>query len=197
MDIITYIEILGTFINYVSKFIMKREIQLKPIMFITLFFFTIIFLLFYSFDHTFSKSYHVALGKSTNLSYENIDGMNLGDNVSDEKIISKYGVIEKESIKVVGYHYYLLSEGIEIATDLKKNITRFILTDNRFKTSKGIKVGDQKDQIIEVYGKKYYERSEQGAQIIGYIDKKNDITLEFWLFDDKVNMYRLDKSSMK
>ncbi|MGG2065902.1 hypothetical protein [Bacillus sp. S14(2024)] len=66
------------------------------------------------------------------------------------------------------------------------------------KTAKGIKIGDKKKEIIQAYGNNYYFRTEQGTNIIGYVDKKRGISMEFWLsFDDKIIFYRLDNKSME
>ncbi|MEI2471466.1 hypothetical protein V8V75_18155 [Peribacillus frigoritolerans] len=92
---------------------------------------------------------------------------------------------------VTNYDYFELKKGIEIAVNETGNITRFI------ETIKGIKIGDKKEDVIKVYGKNYYLRSEQGANIIGYVDKKRYTSIEFWLFDGKVDMYKLDNKSMK
>ena len=64
-------------------------------------------------------------------------------------------------------------------------------------TAKGIKIGDKKNDILQAYKENYYFRTEQGADIIGYVDKESKISIEFWLFDNKVIFYRLDNKSMK
>ncbi|MCC2420468.1 MULTISPECIES: hypothetical protein [Bacillus cereus group] len=66
------------------------------------------------------------------------------------------------------------------------------------KTAKGIKIGDKKEDVIRKYGNNYYFRMEQGTNIIGYIDKKRYISIEFWLsYDDKVVFYRFDNKLME
>lgn len=44
--------------------------------------------------------------------------------------------------------------------------------------------------MIKAYGTSYYKRGEQGAEIIGYVDKINHRSIEFWLQDQKVDMIR-------
>ena len=33
--------------------------------------------------------------------------------------------------------------------------------------------------------------------MIGYVDKERDISIEFWLFNDNIEFYKLDIKSMK
>lgn len=57
-------------------------------------------------------------------------------------------------------------------------------------------MGSSTDDVIEAYGSSYYKRGEQGADIIGYVDKINHRNLEFWLQDQKVNMIRYSVDSV-
>lgn len=81
---------------------------------------------------------------------------------------------------------------------MMKKIIRFVVNDKDIKTYKGIKINDSKESIIKLYGENYYERLEQGANIIGYVDKNNKTSIEFWL-DEKeyVWLYRLDYNFME
>ena len=121
----------------------------------------------------------------------------LNDDFNSEEISQNYGKKTEQSRNVTDYEYFELKNGIEVAVNKQGKITRFIITDNIFETVKGIKIGDNKDVVIKAYGKNHYSRSEQGASIIGYVDKKRDITIEFWLYNDKVEFYKLDIKSMK
>jgi hypothetical protein len=170
---------------------MRRNIIVFITMGIVLLLFTILL------DHNFSRSYHHTFTKTTDLSKENIEGLYLNDNFNSEKITKKYGKISEQSRDVEHYNYYKLRKGIEIATNKSGKITRFIITDSNLKTVRGIKIGDKKEDVIKAYGKNNYFRSEQGFDIIGYVDKKNGISIEFWLVNDKVSFYRLDDKSMK
>lgn len=150
-----------------------------------------------SLDHNFSRSYHHTFTKSTDLSKENVDGMYLRDDIKSEKIVAKYGEISELSQDNVVYNYYLLSDKIEIATNLDDSkIIRFIVEDKTVGTEKGIRARDKKDKIIELYGDNYYTRLEQGTNIIGYVDKDKKFSIEFWLVDDEVVFYRLDYNYM-
>ena len=151
----------------------------------------------FSFNHTFPRSYHHTFTKTTDLSKENIEGLFLNDDFNSEEITKKYGKKTEQSRNVTGYDYFELKKGIEIAVNEKGKITRFIITDNNLETVKGIKIGDNKEDVIQAYGKNHYFRSEQGADIIGFVDKERSTSIEFWLFHDKVEFYKLDIKSMK
>ncbi|MEG9296869.1 hypothetical protein V6B33_10420 [Mangrovibacillus sp. Mu-81] len=62
---------------------------------------------------------------------------------------------------------------------MKNNeVFRYFFSEDH-RTSKGITVGDSPVKVIESYGPNYYERTETGTEIIGYLDKKNGISIEF------------------
>ncbi|OKL36942.1 hypothetical protein BLL40_08160 [Domibacillus mangrovi] len=145
----------------------------------------------------FPRSYHHTFTKTTDLGKENIEGLFLNDDFYSEEISQKDGMKTEQSRDVTDYNYFELKKGIEIAVNKTGKITRFIINDRNLETAKGIKIGDKKDDMIKAYGNSHYSRSEQGADIIGYVDKKRDISIEFWLLEDKVNFYRLDNKSMK
>ncbi|WP_083566413.1 DUF1131 family protein [Domibacillus mangrovi] len=151
----------------------------------------------FSFNHIFPRSYHHTFTKTTDLGKENIEGLFLNDDFYSEEISQKDGMKTEQSRDVTDYNYFELKKGIEIAVNKTGKITRFIINDRNLETAKGIKIGDKKDDMIKAYGNSHYSRSEQGADIIGYVDKKRDISIEFWLLEDKVNFYRLDNKSMK
>jgi hypothetical protein len=121
----------------------------------------------------------------------------IDDEINSGKIVSKYGEISTLSQDNSLYNYYFLREGIEIATD--KNgykIIRFIINDNNVKSEKGISIGDSKEKIVDLYGENYYTRLEQGFNIIGYVDKEKDWSIEFWLAEGGVCMIRFDHNYM-
>lgn len=148
-------------------------------------------------DQNFPHSYHYLITSTTNLGNESVDGLSLNDDYYSKKILEKYGKKTEQSRDVENYDYFQLSNGIEVAVNKKGKITRFIITDSGLETAKGIKIGDTKKDVIQAYGDNYYFRIEQGLDIIGYIDKKRNISIEFWIADNKVNFYRLDNKSMK
>lgn len=155
--------------------------------------------IFISFFHlSFSRAYHHFFSKSTDLSKENINSIFLGDSINSDKVRVKYGYINKLSQDNVKYNYYYLNEKIEVATEKNDDkIIRFVINDKNIFSNKGIKIGDDKDKIISSYGKNSYKRIEQGTNIIGYVDRKNKTSLEFWMYDDKVIFFRLDYKYME
>lgn len=147
---------------------------------------------------SFSRNYHHFFSKSTNLSKENVNGIYLGESINNDNVKSKYGYINKLSQDNDGYNYYYLNEKIEVATEkYDDKIIRFVVNDKNIFSNKGIKIGDDKDKIIKSYGKNYYKRVEQGTNILGYVDKKNKTSLEFWMYDDKIIFFRLDYNYME
>ena len=154
--------------------------------------------MFVSFFHSsFSRAYHHFLCKSTDLSKENIDGIYLSESINNDNVKSKYGYINKLSQDNDGYNYYYLNEKIEVATEkYDDKIIRFVVKDKNISSNKDIKIGDDKYKIIKSYGKNYYKRVEQGINILGYVDRKNNTSLEFWMYDDKIMFFRLDYNYM-
>ncbi|WP_373598650.1 hypothetical protein [Paraclostridium bifermentans] len=148
-----------------------------------------------------SRSYHHTVTKSTDLSNENVDGLYLGDRFNSEKVISKYGEMHIKSSDVDDYDYYCLSKNIEVATKKDDyNIVRFCVNNEtlktKMKTEKGVSFGDSKEKVIKLYGENYYNRIEQGLDIIGYVDKEQDCSIEFWLSEEGVCYIRLDYNYM-
>ena len=155
--------------------------------------------MFVAFFHlNFLRPYHHFLCQSTDLSKENINGIYLGDSINDDNVKSKYGHINKLSQNNVKYNYYYLNKKVEVATEkYDDKIIRFVVNDKKIHTNKSIKIGDSKDRIIKSYGKNYYKRIEQGTDIMGYVDRKNKTSLEFWMYDDNIIFFRLDYNYMK
>lgn len=142
----------------------------------------IIGLLLIGFILPHSRSYHQTFTKSTDLSNENIEDLYLNDKINSKKIVSKYGEISKPSQDNNQYNYYYLTKNIEIATNKNDSkIIRFCVDDEDLRTEKGVIIGDSKEKAISLYGKNYYTRIEQGVEIIGYVDKEKDCSIEFWL----------------
>lgn len=100
----------------------------------------------------------------------------------------------------VNYDYYSYENGLTIAT--KHNDDKIIRiwhanSRNDIKTTKGIGISSSKSDVVSAYGKNYYQREEQGTNIIGYLDKTRHQTLEFWFIGSAVNSIRLDIDSME
>lgn len=135
------------------------------------------------------------LTKSTPLVEETIGSYSLGQNIKDINL-SPATITKVDE----DYDNYSIPSGLTITTLRRDNkIIRIwdMNSDGRQETSKGIHRGSSQNDVIAVYGKNYYHRSEQGVNIVGYIDKKKQQTLEFWIYENNVTAVRLDIASMK
>lgn len=168
----------------------------------------IIILLIAVLAFNYFPTYSEKLTKSTNLLKESIGGVKIHESINEFDFIKRYGKpLSKDDNDL--YDYYYWTGGLKTASirsgKNKGSIMRLIITspdnkpfDNPLHTIKGIKLGDTKEKILSLYGNNYYTSSEQGADIIGYIDHKQNITLEFWCTDDgRVSEIRLDDSTVK
>jgi hypothetical protein len=147
------------------------------------------------------------LTKSTDLSDESIGGYKVMDNISSPEFIKEYGEpIDQDNN--YSYNYYYWKGGLKTASinsdEDKGKIVRLIISstddapfESSLQTSKGIKLGSKKAKVLSKYGDHYYKSYEQGADIIGYIDHKRHITLEFWCVQGgKVAEIRLDDADV-
>lgn len=147
------------------------------------------------------------LTKSTDLSDESIGGYKVWDNISSPEFIREYGEpIDQDNNNA--YDYYYWKGGLKTATinsdEDKGKIMRLIISsadddlfESSLQTGKGIKLGSKKADVLSKYGDRYYKSYEQGADIIGYIDHKRNITLEFWCVQGgRVAEIRLDDSDV-
>ena len=138
--------------------------------------------------------------KTTYLNEENIGGLQLYDNIDSKEFVKKYGMNTPKLDNDL-FDYYKLSNGLTIATNKNRQIIRIAIDDspgNSIKTSKNIGIGSSVDEIIKVYGNKYYKRmSDIGVSVIGYVDKDRKINLEFFNYQNTVTMIRYDINSMQ
>ncbi|MBO1000002.1 hypothetical protein IOC57_19955 [Bacillus sp. SD075] len=147
------------------------------------------------------------LTKSTDLSDESIGGFKVLDNISSPEFIREYGEpIDQDNNNAYDYYYWkggLKTASIHTEED-KGKIMRLIISstdddlfDNSLETSEGIKLGSKKEDVLSKYGDHYYKSYEQGADIIGYVDHKRNITLEFWCVQGgRVAEIRLDDAKV-
>ncbi|GAB6419473.1 hypothetical protein bcgnr5372_18920 [Bacillus luti] len=147
------------------------------------------------------RSYYYIHTAFTDLSNESIGKMRLHDNIDKEAFRKEYGEPIKK-IDNVYYDYYDWKNGVETASIIegkeKGKIVRLMIGENKeLKTVKGIGIGSTKQDVINSYGSNYYERTEQGTTIIGYVDHKRYVTLEFWLGEGKVARIRLDDADVE
>lgn len=136
--------------------------------------------------------------KSADLSNETFDKVELHDHINTSAYTKRFGEpLEKADNDL--YDYYLWKNGLETASIIggknKGEIVRLIIGNinnmsrhSDLETIKGIKLGNSKEDIISLYGPNYFKRVEQGCSIIGYVDKKNKIIIEFWLADKVVEI---------
>ncbi len=135
---------------------------------------------------------------TTALRGEGIAGITLGDDIKNTDFISRFGMdIPKDHDNSL-YSYYRLADGLVIATEVEHNRVIRVRTDSSdYPTSRNIAVGDAVENVVEKYGADFYRRIEQGIDIMGYIDKSDNVTIEFWYYSDSIISIRYDVSSME
>lgn len=96
------------------------------------------------------------------------------------------------------YQYYTLDDKTSVATNRGDDLIILIsvYSDHSIRTVEGIGFDSTEEDVLNAYGTSYYRRGEQGAEIIGYVDKINHQNLEFWLHNRRVNMIRYSDSSI-
>ncbi|MGZ4107761.1 MAG: hypothetical protein ACXVO1_10535 [Tumebacillaceae bacterium] len=142
---------------------------------------------------------HFITTSSTNLSGESINGIKLHQSVHDSSFATEYGSDLTNGSDNALYDYYQITDNIVFATEKHDDhIIRLIaLPSSTARTSKGIQTGDSIEKVKQLYGTHSYSRSEQGMDILGYVDKTNQETIEFWHWGSKVQIIRLDITSME
>lgn len=144
------------------------------------------------------------LARSIDLSAESVGDVKIGENISSSSFIGKYQQpLDKQDNTM--YDYYEWEGGLRTASvntgQAKGTIMRLIISgpDNPLTTAKGIHIGDSKEKVLALYGHTYYKSGEQGADIIGYIDRKQNLTLEFWCVNSsgEVAEIRLDDADVR
>jgi hypothetical protein len=143
--------------------------------------------------HFGPRNTHFVGVKSTPLDQERIGELSLYQSIKD---LQPAPVRDRDNAL---FDYYLWENGMKITTNKQddKIIRMIIYAGHESPTVKGIKTGDTKEKVVERYGREYYERFEQGFNIIGYVDKKLNRTLEFWFAQGTVDSIRLDIGSMQ
>ncbi|HEY4392262.1 MAG TPA: hypothetical protein VGN02_13030 [Paenibacillus sp.] len=150
------------------------------------------YLAFTVYVHFGPRNAHYLTVKTTKLDQERIGNLSLNQSLNDLKPAP---TANKDNSL---FEYYTWEFGTKIATNINDDkIIRIIVYESSpFATSKGIQVGDSKEKVIKAYGNDFYKRVELGLDIIGYVDKKLNRTIEFWLTNETVYSIRLDKGSM-
>lgn len=139
--------------------------------------------------------------KTTNLSGESLVGIQLYQSINSEEFIKKYGMNLK-NIDNALYAYYDLGHGLQIATNKKKQVIRIAHSngDTLYKTNKGISLGSSIDEVINAYGPNYYKRTDDQmpeSPVIGYVDHKRKVTIEFFNVNNKVVKIMYDITSIQ
>jgi hypothetical protein len=179
----------------------KRKFRMKKIFKnITIIFIIISCALFSAYEY-FQRSSKFIFTKTTNLTEESVGGVRLYENIDDKEFTNKYMANYQKIDNTTLFDYYKLSNGLTIATNKNRQIIRIIIyvkSDNSIKTSKGIGLGSSVDDVIKAYGENYYKRMDDiGVPVIGYVDQKRKVTIEFFNYENKVTMIRYDISSMQ
>lgn len=126
---------------------------------------------------------------STDLTSESINKIAIGQ--TEERIINVFGKPEKlEKIDQPNVsHLSYQNEKLRFVLNEQRKIIEYFVADPTFQTVKGVKIGDKKKRIIEIYGEHYYEREEGGVTALGYFDKQNGIMIEFALKEGKLQFF--------
>jgi hypothetical protein len=120
--------------------------------------------------------------ESTDLSEETVDSISLSS--EKEVVLKRFGHPEKTHEISKPKTTYLIYKDIEFG--LKNNkVFRYFFIENH-STFRGITAGDPSEKVIKTYGPNYYERTDTGADIIGYFDKQHNINIEFSFYENKV-----------
>jgi len=190
----------------------NKKVEIKKIIKIIIIMLLLISCVIFGATQFFKRSNSFRFTKTSDLSGENINGVQLYDYIDNEDFIKKYGINLKRLDNDL-FDYYKLNNDLVIATNKNRQIIR-ITTDfseanirittvynqgnTALKTSKGINLQNSINDIIKAYGENYYMRIDDSkGMVLGYVDKKNKATLEFFYSQNKVTQIQYDISSMQ
>lgn len=180
--------------------LIKRKFRVKNIFKISIIILFLISCVIFSAYEYLQRSSSFVFTKTTTLNEENIGGLQLYENIDSKEFINKYGT-NLQRIDNALFDYYKLSDGLVIATNKNRQIIRISMdgkSDNSLKTSKGIGLGSLVDEATKVYGQNYYKRIDDSrGPVIGYVDKKKKVTIEFFNYQNKITEISYDISSMQ
>ncbi|WP_053217256.1 hypothetical protein [Virgibacillus senegalensis] len=125
--------------------------------------------------------------KSTDLSDVTIHSLTL--NSTDKQVEEVFGEPDfTETVEEPPSTYYIYGEDEKFYDlDIKLvdgKVKRFFLANNNFHSELGDLIGKSKQAVFQMFGSDYYERTDTGADVIGYFDKQNKTNIEFTI--DKV-----------
>jgi hypothetical protein len=121
---------------------------------------------------------------STDLSQEKIGAVSIGSDESEVK--DEFGKPDSTN-KDTDSTYLIYGEKLEFKI-VNGVVERYLFTNNKYKTVKIIYKGSSKEEVIEAYGDNYYERTDSGAEVIGYFDKTNKLNIEFTINEEVVGI---------
>lgn len=182
--------------------VMKEKFLIKKIFKIIIIILLLISCIIFGAYEYFQRSSSFRFTKTTTLSQEDIDDIKMYESIDSKDFVQKYGTNLKRIDNTI-FDYYKLSDGLEIATNKQRQIIRVVInteTNSNIKTSKGIGLGSSIDDVINAYGTNYYKRTEEqmpSSPVIGYVDHKGKVTIEFWNVKNKVVEIRYDIDSME
>jgi hypothetical protein len=127
--------------------------------------------------------------KSIDLSDENINSISIHSTEND--VTATFGKPNDVEEIANPQSKYLSYDEIEFGIAADK-VIRYYFTKN-YETSKGIKIGDTKEEVIKEYGENYYERTEGGLDTVGYFDKENKINIEFEFYENKAAAVMIER----
>lgn len=151
----------------------------------------LMYVIYHIYLYNAPRQSHYSHVSSINLEQESLGGIKLLQSIES---ISPTPTPNND---IERYQYYTLDDKTTVATMRGDDLIILIsvYSDQSIKTSKGIGFDSTEEDVIDAYGTSYYKRGEQGAKIIGYVDKISHQNLEFWLHNHKVNMIRYSDSS--
>ncbi|MED1205765.1 hypothetical protein [Heyndrickxia acidicola] len=136
--------------------------------------------------------------KSTSLTGEHIRTVTLDS--SEKGVINVFGkpssvdFTEKPKIKNLTYVQNRKS-GKLIFSFVDSKMVRYMFSDQRFKTAKGISIGSTSAEVKKAYGKNYVERTDTSGRVIMYVDKIHKNSIEFIVDKGKVRSILFQKGT--
>lgn len=130
--------------------------------------------------------------ESTDLSNEAIETVSIGSN--EKEVLSEFGepdFLEEEKESKSTHLIYGKDLEFKIVEGI---VERYLIINKKYQTEKRINTGSSKEDVIDAYGDNYYERTDTGADVIGYFDKNNKINIEFSLDSNVVGILVSDIS---
>jgi hypothetical protein len=126
---------------------------------------------------------------STSLTGENIHSITLDSSEID--VIKAFGkpasvdVTEKPKAKYLNY-VHTKNDGKLVFCIINNKVERYNFSDKRYRTSRGITIGNTVEDVKKAYGKNYVERTDTDGRVMLFVDKKHKESIEFILDKGKV-----------